>query len=189
VDLAHWWAGPVRSVMATFDITEPNYSVENEYNVICTHESGVRSVHQSTKFFYKENEEHYEIFGEPGTIDLRHSSGVWQYTTPYEAYLYRYGRTREDISPPFSRNWLDEGSQFGQYKVELDHFISCVRDETPPRTDGISGRSVMEVICAAYLSAQTRCEVTLPLTADVDPSILFDSIELRMPPRYRSGPR
>jgi UDP-N-acetyl-2-amino-2-deoxyglucuronate dehydrogenase len=36
VDLATWWAGPVRSVMGVFDITEPYWNVENEYNVICT---------------------------------------------------------------------------------------------------------------------------------------------------------
>ncbi|MBT5873182.1 MAG: Gfo/Idh/MocA family oxidoreductase [Candidatus Latescibacteria bacterium] len=189
VDLAHWWAGPIRSVMATFDITEPNYDVENEYNVICTHQSGVRSVHQSTKFLHRENEEHYEIFGETGSIELRHASGVWQHTTPYEAYLHRYGRTRENISPSFSRNWLEEGRIFGQYKVELDHFTSCVRKGNRPTTDGPSGRAVMEVICAAYLSAIEHREINLPLTKDVDSSILFDSIEPRIPPRYRNQAR
>ncbi len=44
VDLAHWWAGPVVSVSAAFDITEPYWEVENEYNVVCTIKNG-RLVH------------------------------------------------------------------------------------------------------------------------------------------------
>ncbi|MBM3261915.1 MAG: Gfo/Idh/MocA family oxidoreductase [candidate division Zixibacteria bacterium] len=94
VDLARWWAGPVRSVNAVFDITEPGFEVENEYNVVCTHAAGARSVHMSTKFFHHESEERYQIFGETGTIDLKHSAGVWQYTTPYEAFIHRYGSLR-----------------------------------------------------------------------------------------------
>ncbi|MBI4552367.1 MAG: Gfo/Idh/MocA family oxidoreductase [Candidatus Latescibacteria bacterium] len=184
VDLAHWWAGPIRSVIATFDITEPFHEVENEYNVICTHASGVRSVHQSTKFFHRENEEHYLIFGETGTIELRHASGVWQHTTPYELYLHRYGRVRENHRPPFSTNWLEEGKRFGQYKVELEHFVECVRTHAQPLASGESGRAVVEVLSAAYLSAQEKREVTLPLTETLDYEEFFRSIIPRVPPRY-----
>jgi len=190
VDLARWWAGPVRSVVATFDITEPGWEVDNEYNVICTHESGVRSVHQSTKFFHRESQEHYLIFGETGTIELRHVAGVWQHTSPYELYLHRYGRERENLQPPFSRNWLEEGKQFGQYKVELDHFVECVNQHCQPRTPGASGRAVIEVISAAYLSAQQGREVSLPLQELPDYEAFFKSISPRVPPGYqqtRSG--
>ncbi len=186
VDLARSWAGPVKSVMATFDITEPHFEVENEYNVICTHVSGAKSVHMSTKLFHKENEERYLIFGETGTIALKHASGVWQHTTPYEAYLYRYGRTRENIKPPFSQNWLEEGKQFGQYKVELNHFVECIREGKQPRTDGRSGKAVMEVICAAYRSAYERREIDLPADPDFDYESFFRSVEPRIPPRYKN---
>ena len=186
VDLARWWAGPVKSVMATFDITEPYFEVENEYNVICTHVSGAKGVHMSTNLFHKENEERYLIFGETGTIALKHASGVWQYTTPYEAYLHRYGRTRENIKPPFSQNWLEEGKQFGQYKVELNHFVECMREGKQPRTDGRSGKAVMEVICAAYRSAYERREIDLPADPDFDYESFFRSVEPRIPPRYKN---
>jgi predicted dehydrogenase len=186
VDLARWWAGPVKSVMATFDITEPYFEVENEYNVICTHVSGAKSVHMSTKLFHKENEERYLIFGETGTIALKHASAVWQYTTPYEVYLHRYGRTRENIKPPFSQNWLEEGKQFGQYKVELNHFVECIREGKQPRTDGRSGKAVMEVICAAYRSAYERREIDLPADPDFDYESFFRSVEPRIPPRYKN---
>jgi predicted dehydrogenase len=185
VDLAHWWAGPVRSVMASFEIGEPHWEVETEYNVICTHASGVRSTHQCTTFFHREDEERYLICGETGTIELRHAAGVWQYTTPYEMYLYRYGRQREQLQPPFNTNWLEEGRQHGQYKVELDHFVECVRQGCQPRTSGESGRAVVEVIAAGYLSAQEGREVQLPLEREPDFEGFFRSLIPRLPPRYR----
>jgi len=187
VDLAHWWAGPVRSVMASFEIGEPHWEVETEYNVICTHASGVRSTHQCTTFSHRENEEHYLICGETGTIELRHVSGVWQHTTPYEFYLHRWGRLRENHQPPFSANWLEEGRRFGQYKVELDHFVECIRQGSQPRTNGESGRATVEVIAAAYLSAQQGREVQLPLVEMPDLEGFFRSLAPRLPPRYRQG--
>ena len=187
VDLARWWAGPVRSVMACFDITEPFMEVDNEYNVICTHASGARSVHQSSKFFHRQSEEHYLIFGETGTIELRHSAAVWHYTTPYEVYLHRYGRLEENHQPPFSINWLKEGQEFGQYKVELEHFVECVRDHKPPRTTGEDGRVVAEIISAAYLSAQERREVELPLDNLPDFERFFLALKRRIPARYCLG--
>ena len=153
------------------------YEVDNEYNVICTHASGARSVHQSSKFFHRQSEEHYLIFGETGTIELRHSAAVWHYTTPYKVYLHRYGRLRENHQPPFSINWLKEGQQFGQYKVELEHFVECVRDRKPPRTTGEDGRIVAEIISAAYLSAQEGREVELPLDSLPDFEGFFSGAE------------
>lgn len=187
VDLAHWWLGPVRAVTACFDITEPFFEVENEYNVICTHASGARSTHASTKFFHKRDEERYLVLGETGSLEARHRAGVWQHNTPYELALHRWGRTSEDCAPAFSRNWLKEGSDHGQYRVELQHFVDCVRKGGAPATTGASGRAVVEVLTAAYLSALRRAEVDLPLPPGADFSALFAQIPRRIPPRYRKG--
>ena len=185
VNLVQWWAGPIRAVIATFDITGPYPEVENDYIVICTHESGARSVHQATRYFHREGEEHYLIFGETGTIETRHASEVWRYTTPHEIYLHRYGRLRENHQPKHSRNWLGEGVQFGQYKVELDHFVDCVRSGKRPITDGEMGRAAVEVTSATYLSAQEKREVTLPLTKEPDYERFFRSMApRRTPSRY-----
>ena len=183
IDLARWWAGPVRSVIGTFDITEPEWEVENEYNVICTHESGARSVHLSTKNYHRQDEEHYLIFGDAGTIELRHRAGVWHYTTPYDVRLHRWGREQQSVAPEFSQNWLEEGRRYGQYKVELDHFVECITGGTAPRTDGQSGRDVIEVITASYLSALEGREVQLPLTAEPDLARVFREMRARVPGR------
>lgn len=94
VDLARWWAGPVRSVMTEIDIAEPRWEVENEYHVVYTHESGARSQHMSSRFYHRESEEHYLIFGETGTIEPRRCAGIWAWQTPYEFHLPP--RYRED---------------------------------------------------------------------------------------------
>ena len=190
VNLAQWWAGPVRSVMAVFDITGPYPQVENDYIVICTHESGARSTHQATRYFHRQSEEHYLVFGESGTIETRHSAEVWRYTTPHEITLHRYGRVQENHQPSHSRNWLAESEQYGQYKVELDCFLDCIRCGKRPITDGEMGRAAVEVISAAYLSALETREVALPLTKEPDYEHFFRNVApRRTPPRYMGNVR
>ena len=145
VNLAQWWAGPIRSVMAVFDITGPYPEVENDYIVVCTHESGARSTHQATRYFHRRGEERYLVFGETGTIETRHEAEVWRYTTPHEIVLHRYGRVEENHRPRHSRNWLVESEMHSQYKVELEHFADCVRSGKAPATDGAMGRAAVEV--------------------------------------------
>ena len=113
--------------------------VDNEYNVICTHASGTRSVHQSSKFFHRESEEHYLIFGETGTIEFRHSAAVWHYTTPYKVYLHRYGRLRENHQPPFSINWLKEGREVElplDSLPDFERFFPALERRIPARYSG-----------------------------------------------------
>jgi predicted dehydrogenase len=187
VNLAQWWAGPIRSVFAAFDITGPYPEVENDYVVICTHEAGARSVHQATRYFHRVGEEHYLIFGETGTIETRHSAEVWRYTTPHTIDLHRYGRLTENHQPKHSRNWMRESRQYSQYKLEMEHFAECVRSGQRPLTDGPMGRAAVEVTSAAYLSAQERREVTLPLKEEPDYEGLFRHVVPdRTPARYRS---
>ena len=48
------------------------------------------------------------------------------------------------------------------YPHELHHFISCVRNDTQPKTTGEDGRAVLEMIYAAYHSARVGQKVMLP---------------------------
>ena len=165
VNLAQWWAGPIRSVMAVFDITGPYPEVENDYIVICTHESGARSTHQATRYFHRQGEEHYLVFGETGTIETRHAAEVWRYTTPHEITLHRYGRLQENHQPSHSRNWDDGKRAVWAVQSRVGTLsVDCVRcGRSALLTDGEMGRAAVEVISAAYLSALERREVALPL--------------------------
>ncbi|MCY3902987.1 MAG: Gfo/Idh/MocA family oxidoreductase [Caldilineaceae bacterium] len=185
VNLSQWWAGPIRSVTAFFDITGPYPEVENDYIVVCTHESGARSTHAATRYFHRRGEERYLVFGETGTVETRHEADVFRYTTPHEIRLHRYGRVEENHRPKHSRNWQVESEQYSQYKVELEHFVACVRHGKTPMTDGAMGRAAVEVTSAAYLSALERREVTLPLTKEPDYEYFFRNVApQRTPARY-----
>lgn len=185
VNLSQWWAGPIRSVTAFFDITGPYPEVENDYIVVCTHESGARSTHAATRYFHRRGEERYLVFGETGTVETRHEADVFRYTTPHEIRLHRYGRVEENHRPKHSRNWQVESELHSQYKVELEHFVACVRNGKSPMTDGAMGRAAVEVTSAAYLSALERREVTLPLTEEPDYEYFFRHVApQRTPARY-----
>jgi predicted dehydrogenase len=47
------------------------------------------------------------------------------------------------------------------YHDELRDFIDAVREDRPPLSDGKLGRSVVQVIYSAYLSAEQRRVVAL----------------------------
>ena len=185
VDLARLWLGPVRSVMADFGINEPYWEVENEYAVSCIHESGARSTHASTHLYHLPGEERYLVLGETGTLEVRHQADVWRHASPYEIYLHRWGRVREDRSVTFGHNWLQDGRQHAQFRVELQHFVDCVRTGRKPATDGASGRAVLEVLTAAYLSALRHEIIELPIDPGADFEPLFELIPRRVPGPYR----
>jgi hypothetical protein len=51
------------------------------------------------------------------------------------------------------------------FPKEMEHFVSCVRDNKTPLVGGEDGRAVLEIIFAAYESARTgaKVKVTAPL--------------------------
>ena len=49
------------------------------------------------------------------------------------------------------------------YSAELEHFLACVRARSEPEIGGREGRAVLEVLLAAYASAEARAPVSLPL--------------------------
>ena len=64
-------------------------------------------------------------------------------------------------------------------------FVDSVRNQKQPRTTGESGRAVIEVVGAAYLSAQQGREVSQPLFELREYEAGFQFMERRLSPRYR----
>jgi predicted dehydrogenase len=46
---------------------------------------------------------------------------------------------------------------------ELSHFFDCVRNDKQPLASGMDGRRSLEVVMAAFKSAETGQTVTLPM--------------------------
>ncbi len=51
------------------------------------------------------------------------------------------------------------------FPQEIEHFIACVRDNTPAMETGEDGRVVLEILFAAYESARTGRKVPLPFNS------------------------
>jgi UDP-N-acetylglucosamine 3-dehydrogenase len=56
------------------------------------------------------------------------------------------------------------GRTEGGIKIELQHFIECIREDKHPLVDGKDGRKAVEVALAAEKSSNIRAPVKLPLT-------------------------
>jgi myo-inositol 2-dehydrogenase / D-chiro-inositol 1-dehydrogenase len=74
-----------------------------------------------------------------------------------------YGYAMEKAGSTQGWTFTNFEEAFNQgYPQELQHFIACVRDDSPPLTTGEDGRAVLEMLNAAYRSARTGCKVALP---------------------------
>jgi predicted dehydrogenase len=83
-----------------------------------------------------------------------------------------YGYAMEKAGSTQGWTFTTHEEAFNQgYPQELRHFIDCVRSDTPPVTTGDDGRSVLELIYAAYHSARIGQKVSLPFHRQVSKPI------------------
>lgn len=54
------------------------------------------------------------------------------------------------------------------YQEELLHFLSCVRGETAPEVDGLTGRRILEIALAAKQASDSGREIQVPLKQAVE---------------------
>jgi myo-inositol 2-dehydrogenase/D-chiro-inositol 1-dehydrogenase len=74
-----------------------------------------------------------------------------------------YGYAMEKAGSTRGWTFTNFEEAFNQgYPQELQHFIQCVRNDTPPLTTGEDGRAVLEILNAAYYSARIGQKVSLP---------------------------
>ena len=52
----------------------------------------------------------------------------------------------------------------GGFREEIRHFLTCIRTGERPRMPGEEARAALELVLAAYRSAEQGEKVTLPLT-------------------------
>ncbi|MCS6862675.1 MAG: Gfo/Idh/MocA family oxidoreductase [Abditibacteriales bacterium] len=104
-----------------------------------------------------------EIYGSQGVTyaDLLHGSSLETYSE------VGYGYAVEKA--PTTRGWtftmFEEIWNYG-FPQEMQHFIDCVRHDTPPAVTGEDGKVVLEIIFAAYESAGTGRKVALPFATE-----------------------
>jgi predicted dehydrogenase len=83
-----------------------------------------------------------------------------------------YGYAMEKAGSTQGWTFTNFEEAFNQgYPQELQHFIACVRDDTPPVATGEDGRAVLEMLNAAYYSARIGQKVALPFRPTVSKPI------------------
>ncbi|MBI4558873.1 MAG: Gfo/Idh/MocA family oxidoreductase [Candidatus Hydrogenedentes bacterium] len=104
-----------------------------------------------------------EVYGDRGVIyaDVLHGSGLEVYSEPGYGYAVEKAATTKGWTfPAYEEIW-----NYG-FPQELQHFVDCIRNDTPPAVTGADGRAVLEIIFAAYASAGAGTKVSLPFTTE-----------------------
>jgi predicted dehydrogenase len=104
-----------------------------------------------------------EIYGSKGltVADLARGNALNTYSS--QGYTYAGEKS------PMTRGWTwtsyEEAWEYG-FPQEMAHFAQCIERQEQPLLSGEDGRAVLEIICAAYLSAHTGERVSLPFVTD-----------------------
>jgi len=142
VDLLRWFGGEVAQV-ANFWVEQPE-RMEGEVAVVMNalFESG--AVGEVTAIWAVRKAPWYE--------------GVWVYGT--EGSVYRINGLFWDSPDGYVKLDVPEADSFTE---ELRHFGQCILNGDTPLTNGVEARRSLEVVLAAYRSADTRESIKLPL--------------------------
>ena len=104
-----------------------------------------------------------EVFGSEGQAyaDVLHGNALRAFSGAATAMpSKRPGSTAGWSFPIYEEIW-----NYG-FPQEMEHFVDCVREGTPPREDGQDGRAVVEAVHALYASAGRGCRVELPFASE-----------------------
>jgi predicted dehydrogenase len=75
-----------------------------------------------------------------------------------------YGVNRGGWKLPDTRHWpILDNKIVGSVKLEVEHFLECVRDDRTPHVTGEDGRRSLEVMLAAEKSIAEGEKISLPL--------------------------
>jgi predicted dehydrogenase len=132
-----------------------------EENSVCVveFEGGAIGVVENSWARHGGMEDRVEVAGTGGVIYADLFMGNAALT--YSEKGYGYAMEKAGGTQGWTFTTFEEAFNQG-YPQELKHFITCVRDDTPPLTTGEDGRAVLEMLYAAYHSARIGQRVRLP---------------------------
>ena len=141
-----------------------------EENSLCIveFEGGVVGVAENSWAKLGGMEDRVEVCGTAGVVYADLFMGNAALTFSEKGYGYAMEKAGSTQGWTFTT--FEEAFNQG-YPHELKHFISCVREDTPPVTSGEDGRAVLELMNAAYYSARTGQKVALPFQPAVSKPI------------------
>ena len=182
LDVCRWWLGDVVEVSAEALIVAPEYHPTDDVAcVTMRHANGGLSTLHTTMLAHTTGEESYEVLGTHGTLVMRWPFHSTPTPEPALIHLHKDSNTVIDLTPSGSWDPLKKVESDWQYLRELEHFCECVLNDEQPRCTGEDGRAVVEIVNAAYLSAQTGIKVTLPLERSPEVAAFFAQLRQSSP--------
>ncbi len=88
----------------------------------------------------------------------------------YSDVGYGYAVEKAASTKGWSFTIYEEIWNYG-FPQEMQHFVDCIRNDTPPLETGEDGRAVLEMVFAAYESARTGKKVELPFATEASKPI------------------
>lgn len=163
VDLLLWYMGDVRTVTAqTALLGHVDLEVEDLACVLLTFENGAMGVIEASTAIWPGHDARIEIHGTDGSAVLESGEiRFWQFREeiPEDAVVReRLGKEAElgsGAGDPL-RDLKHEG-----HRRQIQDFVRAVIEGRPPLVEGREARRAVEVVEAAYRSAETGCTVSL----------------------------
>jgi predicted dehydrogenase len=138
--------------------------VESWATVLLTFEDGTRATIAASDVVLGGMEDRLEILLSNSRIraSFARSNLVEAYAPDPEIFAEEYIAEKLETKAGWSYPSVDEHWLLG-YPQEMRDFVEAIADERPPRGDGRLGRDVVEVMYAAYVSAEEGRRVELPV--------------------------
>ncbi len=185
VDLCRWWAGEITSVFASVKVVLEGREVEDYAHVVCQHEAGCVSIHSDSRLTHRPLHECYRIEGSRASLSVE-CWGQWSASHLYPYVVTRYCNTKGigsacELISPQPHGTLDQQMRRDYpYTRELRYFVEHLRNNAPlQQCRGEDGLAAIEVINAAYLSAQNNTSIALPLRQSYDLEEVFRALVAR----------
>ncbi|MFN8432255.1 MAG: Gfo/Idh/MocA family oxidoreductase [Spirosomataceae bacterium] len=158
---------PVKSVyaqMSTSVHTEKTIGDDNTI-LILEFENGVTAMAEESWTKLGGMDDRAEIHGSEGVAyaDVLQGNSIQTYSSKGVGYaVEKAGNT-----VGWSYTMYEEIWNYG-FPQEFEHFVDCVKNDKEPLVTGHDGKTVLEVIMAAYESAGTGKKVLLPFKTEID---------------------
>jgi predicted dehydrogenase len=147
LDALRWFCGDVTHVSAAMARSGLTPRTADDAGIVVMQHAG-GAISELSLSWTTQRFPWYESFWIYGTAGVIHNVGG--------LHLFR-GRPNEGA---FERVPTDHDDA-GGFREEIRHFLTCVRSGDQPRMDGREGRAALELVLAAYRSAQDGVTVTL----------------------------
>lgn len=157
IDLLTWLIGPLSQVQAYIGTLERQIEVEDSGVMSLKWQSGALGTVNVTMLTYPQNlEGSITILGKEGSVRI---GGV----AVNEIQLWHFSEKRAEDDEIMNTNYKTTTVYGSGHRSYYRNVIDVLRGEAKPQTDGREGLKSLEILIAAYQSAQNDKPIHLPL--------------------------